>query len=80
MWHRLIKEYQDQGLLVEGPLNNLRKNEMHLSKPIKMKPQIPRATFAAKELNSVKPQPYHMNETTPQCKCVYVHVTPLSEL
>ena len=24
-------------MLVEGPLNNLRKNEMHLSKPVKMR-------------------------------------------
>ena len=36
LWHRLLKDYQDQGLLVEGPLNNLRKNEMHLPKPSKL--------------------------------------------
>ena len=36
LWHRLIKDYQDLGLLVEGPLNNLRRNEMHLPKPSKL--------------------------------------------
>ena len=32
----MIKDYQDMGLLVEGPLANLRKSEMHLSKPSKL--------------------------------------------
>ena len=25
LWHKLLKDNQDQGLLVEGPLNNLRR-------------------------------------------------------
>lgn len=49
LWHHLIKEYQEHGLLVEGPLNNLRRNEMHLSKPVKMRKYIPRAVYSAKE-------------------------------
>ena len=36
LWNRLIKDHQDMGVLVEGPLNNLRKNEMHVSKPLKL--------------------------------------------
>lgn len=36
LWNQLIKDYQEQGVLVEGPLNNLRKNEMHIPKPIKL--------------------------------------------
>jgi regulator of nonsense transcripts 1 len=71
LWHRLIKEYQDQGLLVEGSLNSLRRNEMHLSKPNKMKRNvpgsnslIPRATFSAKEMMMGPPrEPYHMTDT-----------------
>ena len=41
LWHRLLKEYQEQGVLVEGPLSNLHPNEMHLSKPVKMKSRNP---------------------------------------
>ena len=33
LWHRLLKDCQDEGVLVEGPLNNLHRNEMHLPKP-----------------------------------------------
>lgn len=33
LWNRLLKDYQDEGVLVEGPLNNLHRNEMHLPKP-----------------------------------------------
>ena len=36
LWNRLIKDHQEMGVLVEGPLNNLRKNEMHVSKPLKL--------------------------------------------
>lgn len=36
LWSQLIKDYQEQGLLVEGPLSNLRRNDMHLPKPSKL--------------------------------------------
>ena len=36
LWHKLIKDYQDMSLLVEGPLTNLRRSDMHLSKPAKL--------------------------------------------
>ncbi|KAL5479333.1 hypothetical protein EMCRGX_G022843 [Ephydatia muelleri] len=56
LWHNLIKDYQEQGLLVEGPLTNLRKSEMHLSKPSKLYNKknpgahyMSRAMFSAKD-------------------------------
>ncbi|XP_065905889.1 regulator of nonsense transcripts 1-like [Dysidea avara] len=36
LWHKLIKDYQEMDILVEGPLSNLRKNEMHLGKQPKL--------------------------------------------
>ena len=55
LWHRLIKEYQDKGLLVEGPLSNLRKNDMHLSKPVKMRnKKNPGAHFTTQAMYSAK--------------------------
>lgn len=33
LWHQLLKDYQTDGCLVEGPLNNLRRNDAALPKP-----------------------------------------------
>lgn len=38
LWNQLLKNYQDEGELVEGPLSNLHRSEMHLPKP-SIKPQ-----------------------------------------
>jgi regulator of nonsense transcripts 1 len=68
LWHKMIKDYQDMGLLVEGPLANLRKSEMHLSKPTsklvnKFNPGasfMSRSMVSAKEL-MVQPPQYNYN-------------------
>ena len=36
LWNRLLSDHQEQGLLVEGPLSNLRSNDMHLPRPSKL--------------------------------------------
>ena len=33
LWNRLLQNYQEEGVLVEGPLSNLHRSEMHLPKP-----------------------------------------------
>ena len=55
LWHKLIKDYQDMSLLVEGPLTNLRRSDMHLSKPAKLINKFnPGASYMSRSMVSAK--------------------------